>query len=284
MVNKLAFAKRFLLPVTPLVAGSILAQLAVGIAASPSLATTLAFSEARFEIDNFSHNPLDVLTFTDTDTVTIATSGQVTADANAFATFINNPFESPFANNSSFSTTNGEGSNYSGLARSFAAVIGYNFFVEEGETFSFDFNSSLDLEASIDNPEIESAIANGTLSFNLYNSNDSNNMMLLDSFTISSNLNSVNGYSQDSQASTNITLNSDLELTSAGDTPQSASNLIDGQFSRYFDSSTDLTLIETKENEASVFAVPEPRNALGFILFGLISVGYKVRKKCLQRR
>ncbi len=42
MVNKLRFAKRFLLLLTPIVTGSALAELVVGIAASPSLAATLA--------------------------------------------------------------------------------------------------------------------------------------------------------------------------------------------------------------------------------------------------
>ena len=61
MVNQLGFAKRFLLLVTPIATSSALAPLALSIAASPSLAATLASSEARFEIDKFSHNLLKSL-------------------------------------------------------------------------------------------------------------------------------------------------------------------------------------------------------------------------------
>ena len=285
MVNKLGFAKRFLLLVTPLVTSSAIAQFAVGIAASPSLAATLASSEASFNIDNFSHNPLDVFTLADTDTSTITTSAQVTAEADAFATFINNPSESPYASNSSFSRANGEGSNYYlGQAQSLAGVIGYNFLVGDGETFSFDFDGFLRLETSIDNLKSESANAAGELSFNLYDSTDSNNMMFLDSFTISSNLTTPgDGDFLDSQVSNNITLTSDSEPTSFGGTQESASALVEGQFSRYFANSTDLTLIEVKTNEASV-TVPEPSSTLGLLLFCLIGVGYKVRRKHLEQR
>lgn len=283
MVDKLRFTKRFLLLVTPLVTSSALAQLAVSIAASPSLAATLASSEAEFQIDNFSNNPLNVFTLTDTSTLAIATSAQVVAEADAFALFVNNPSEPPFALNSSFSRANGEGSNYLGQAQSLAAVIGYNFLIGEGETFSFDFDGFLGLETSIDNSQLESANAAGNLSFNLYDSSDSNNLRFLDSFKVSSNLTTPGDDDfLDLQVTNNINLTSDLN--SSGGMQEFASASVQGQYSRYFPNSANLTLIEVKTNEASVAAIPEPRSTLGLLLFCLIGIGYKVRRNQLQRR
>lgn len=51
-----------------------------------------------------------------------------------------------------------------------AEVIGYNFLIGDGETFSFDFQGFLDLETSIDELQTESASAAGTLSLELYDS------------------------------------------------------------------------------------------------------------------
>ena len=66
--------------VTPIIASAVFLPL-------PSIAATLASSEARVEIGNFSHNPIDVQAITNTNTQTIATNGQVTANANAEAVF-----------------------------------------------------------------------------------------------------------------------------------------------------------------------------------------------------
>ena len=285
MVKKLGLAKRFLLLVTPILTGSALAQLALGIAASPSLAATIAFSKATEEIDNFSHNPLDVSTLTDTYTNTIATSGQVIAEADAEADFLTNPSKPPYAYSSSFSTANGEGSNYSGVAQSLAEVIGYNFLVGNGETFSLDFKAILDLETSIDNPASEGASADGNLSLQLYDSTNRDNWIYLDSFTLSGNLTTLgDGDSLDYYKSASITFNPSGSSfdNSFGGTQEFADASVQGSFSRTFDSSTYLTLVEVKTNQATV-QVPEPSSTLGLLFFGLIGVGYRVRRKHLER-
>lgn len=278
MVNQLGFAKRFLLLVTPIATSSALAPLALSIAASPSLAATLASSEARFDIDKFSHNLLKTETFTDTDTFTDATSRQATAEAEAFAEFIQLP---PSASNSSFSTTNGDGSNYFGQAESLAAVIGYNFLVREGETFSFDFKGSLNLKTSIDDSQTESASAAGDLSLVLIDNTD---QVVLDFFTLSGALTTPGDGDDDflsPDKSANITLipSGTSFDTSFGGKQEFVKSSVQGKFSRTFNSLTSLTLVEAKSNQANVAAVPEPSTILASLFFCLAGLGYKMRSK-----
>ena len=136
------FTNSFLLLITPI------APL-VGLTTSPLLAATLGSSEARVEIGNFSHDPSEVLILAETYAETFASNGGVTAEAVNDLFVVDSPF---YADNSSFSRTNGNGSEYSGIAQSTAAVVGYNFRVNSGETFSFNFNAGLNLATSIDNP------------------------------------------------------------------------------------------------------------------------------------
>ena len=267
---QLNFAQCFLLLLTPI------APLVVS---TPSLAATLGISEATVNLNNFSHNPLDVLTLTDTFTDTFATDGQVNADANAVAHFITNP---PIANNSSLSTVNGNGSAYSGSAESIAAVIGYDFSVNQGETFSFNFDADLDLRTSIDNPQFETANATGKITLELYDTTNQNNWLHLDSFTLSGNLTSLgdNDY-LNHHTSNSIKLNpSGMMDTSFGSKQESANASVQGNFSRTFDSLTTLTLVEVKNNQASV-SVPEPSSFLGLLL-GVIGVGYRITSKAVS--
>jgi len=286
MVNKLVFAQRFLLLVTPLVTGSVLAPLVIGIGASPSQAATLAASEAIVELNNFNHNPTSVGTLTNTNTVTFASNGSVTAeaDANALANFDpNNPPEG--FSNVSLSKTSGEGGSYFGLAQNLAGVIGYNFVVGSGETFSFDSQDILDLATSVDNSKFESASADGNTALKLYDSTDPNNLLPLDYLTISGNLATPgNSNSLAVDRSADISFNS--SETSVWGTKQSAEVSVQGSLSRTFDRETHLTLEEFKTNQASVgVPVPEPSNDLALPFgFGLVCFGETVRRKAFGAR
>lgn len=274
-MQNLNFSRGFMLLITPIT------PLVLSVTSSPSLAATLASSEATVNISNFSTNPSDILTLADTDTDTFASNGSVTADADAVATFIQNPSS---AANSSFSITNGDGSEYFGFAKSQAAVIGYNFLVNSGETFSFDFVTDLNLKTSIDNPQFESANATGNIVLKLYDTTNGDNWIDLDSFTIVANLaTSGNNDYLYYDASDSITLSkSDYSDTSFGGNQETAEVSTEGSFSRTFENLTNLTLVEVKTNEASV-SVPEPSTILGLVL-GMIGIGYRITNKAFRVR
>ena len=244
--------------------------------AIPGWASTLSSSESIFKINNFSALPLDVTTLHDTNTQAIAPNGLVKSNASANALFLTNESNqsSSQANGSSVSVVSGSGHNYSGLAQSVAQIIGYTFQIKSGETFSFDFDSSLNLNTSIDQPEIEAATAIGTVSLGLYESADPTNLTLLDFLTLSSNLGTPGSRTLTVDQSTGITfsskqssLNSLLESNQA-----SASASVQGRLSRSFTSPTSLVLIEYGFNQASV-VVPEPSTVLAsLVCLGLVGV------------
>ncbi|NEP32156.1 hypothetical protein [Moorena sp. SIO3B2] len=266
-MNK-TIAKKFLLFAT--VTGSVLA-------AAPSLAATFALSKGSFDFRNFSTDPLEVVTMSEADTFVISTGGEVIVEANAESNF--NP-DSPDplqrARNKSLSTAEGEGSNYRGIAESFAGLIGYNFFVDAGETFSFDFNGFLDLITMIDNPPAESASAEGTVVFELYDTNDLSTP--IDFFALSGNLETL-GYDDFlvSAHSDNVFAYNDFTKLFGG-TEEFALADVQGYYERTFETATYLTLVEAKTNKVTVKA-PESSNLLGLLFFGLLSIGYRVKTK-----
>ena len=271
MKQHLGLINRIFLLATPVMASSMLVAL-------PSQAATFGSSEATFNIENFNRNPLGIRTITDTVTNAISTDGQVNANADANANFEVDPNPAlTFASNSSVSEAQGQGVSYLGEGQSFAGVIGYDFLVQPGETFSFDFNGLLDLKTSIDNPTAENATANGLLKFELY---DNENNSLLDSFTIAGNLATPgNDDALDLKQSSSITLDPGQTSynTSFGGTQEFAQAAVKGNYSRNFDKSTYLTLVETKTNQVRVQA-PEPSTVLG-LLFGCGMFGMTISAK-----
>lgn len=265
------FAKGCLLLISPI---------APVIVSTPSLAATIGRTDATVNINNFSHNPDEVLTLTDTFTDTFATNGQVNTDVDAVANFFTNP---PSANNTSFSRVDGNGSEYFGSAESVAGVIGYDFSLKPGETFSFDFDAALNLTTSIDNPQFEAANAQGTISFKLYDTTNQDNWLDLDYFTLSGLISSGNNDYLNYDKSDSISLNqSGIIDNHFGGKQESANASIQGSFSRTFDNSINLTLVEVKNNQASV-SVPEPSSFLGLLL-GVIGMGYKITSKAVSSR
>ena len=229
-------------------------------------------------MENFSHRPLSVSTITDTTSFVTASNGQVVAVADANANFVSG-IPQPFASNFSSSTVSGNGNSYFGQADSFAAVIGYNFFVGGGETFSFNFKAGLNLATSIDNSQFESAVAGGSIVLELYDTTNANNWVYLDSFTLTGGLTTVgNDDFLNVGASDSITLNSKtVVLNSAlAGKQESTEAFTQGSYARTFNNFTNLALVEAKQNRAAV-AVPEPSNIIGTIL-GFAIVGYKFKR------
>lgn len=249
--------------------------LVLTLGAAPTIAATFASSETTVTIDNFSHNPFDSDVITDTFTSTFATDGSVNADAEAVSSFVTAP---PSSFNSTFSTTDGTGNQYTGTADSFAGVLG-NFNVNSGETFSFNFAADLNLSTSVDNPQTEFATASSAITFAVYDTSDVDNWVLLDSFEISSNINTTGDDFLDFNDSNSNQFNFyDVSLNpNFGGDREGASASTEGIFSRTFDRTTNLTLVEVKENRSSV-AVPEPSIVAGTIL-AILAVGYRARNK-----
>lgn len=280
MNQKSGLTKGIFLCFTPLVTSSLFAV-------SPSLAATFASSEAQANLDNFSHIPLSVSTLTDTNIFTVATDGQVTVDATAFVRFTAASLAETEAENLSLSVSEGEGSNYFGLAQSFAELVGYEFQVGADETFAFDFNTFLQLETSINDPSSEQASSTGSVDFELYDSTDTTNLRLLDFFNLSGIVTSENSDFLDFTKSSSFSLNSDETSfdTVTGDTVTGTEELakasVSGKYSRTFKSPISLTLVETKINQTSV-QVPESSSLIGLLSFGLLCFGYGVKTTGLR--
>lgn len=268
--QKLGSAHRSLLSITSIVAST-------AIASSPVLAATLANSEAQFQLNNFSHKPQTTSTFADTKGFTTAAppGGDVRNSARSLAFF---PPQTPSALSSSFSLSFGEGRNYSGEVQSEAQVLG-TFAIEAGETFSFDFASSLDLETSIQDPQTEGATAAGDISLLLLD-----NATVLDDFLVLGNL-STPGDTSDfllSDISDNITLTNNSQTTSFGGNEEFATISVRGSFERSFNRPTNLTLIQGQMNSASVadppVSVPEASFGLALLVLSAVSTLKRILK------
>jgi len=274
MALKLGCGFNLLLSFTPLIGG-------LSVANSPILAATLASYNAAVSIENFSTAPLGITVFTNAQRYAVSESGEVstTATASAIANF--NPDQPPqgFFNFSN-SRAAGEGSNYLGLAQSMAGIIGYDFSVAKDQSFSFNFDLSLELETSIDTPPVEGASASGEVFFEL---RDSNDWSLLDSLSISGNIDSLGDDYIDTLLSDNIKLTSDSTPNkSFGGKQEYAYASLIGKFSRKFDRDINLTLIEVKRNEVLVKA-PEPNNTVALFSLCLLGIGLDAYSK-LKRK
>jgi hypothetical protein len=280
MKLNLKLAQRLFLCAAPFVTGSVLTAL-------PGSAATLAGSGAEFTLSNFSHNPVDTSTFTDTKTLTISSvsepeasdglddaesyaligpSVQVVATANAVSTFpVASLPELTQASNVTYSLAQGDaegtGASYSylGIAESTAQFVGYNFNVGAGETFSFDVAGLFGLYTSRDNVITETTSAFSNISFLLYDTSDLKNP--LDFFTFSALLdnpsaeaaNPVNNFlSFAGSENSNFQPEQVAFNASFGEKEQSVFGFVQGTFSRFFDKFTSLMLVGVKSNEASV--------------------------------
>lgn len=267
-----------------LLATPLVSSLTVGIA--PSSAATRAGSTAQISIKNFSHRPTETDTSTDTNTSRIANNGVVINQASADPAFISN-CEQLLATNLSNSEVTGTGINYTGSAQSQATVIG-DFYIDAKETFSFGAITDLNLFASVDNRQSERAIATGSIFLGLI---DTVTNILLDSFQMSGDLNSSQGFTRNLYRSSDNFDFGAIKLTlrppyAQGNTIQSVLFTSLWRYSRTFDSATSLRLVEIQNNfaevqaEAPAEAVPEPSTILGTALFfGFLVRALKLKNK-----
>ncbi|MEG4058501.1 MULTISPECIES: PEP-CTERM sorting domain-containing protein [unclassified Microcoleus] len=266
-----------------LLATPLVTSLSVGIA--PSSAATIAGSAAAVTIYNLSHPLTEIGTVTNIYTPTTANTSSVISQANAEAFFISNCHEL-LAANLSESQVIGSGNNYLGLAQSQAAVIG-DFSIKAKETFSFTVQTILHLLTSVSNPQSERASATGSISFALI---DTVSKILLDSFELGIGLHSFKApelsLSYNLAGKFNPT-KINFAFLAQGNTT-SLSLYTSGVYSRTFDSTTNLRLVEVKNNMAVAQAqpvpeaepVPEPTTILGTALF----FGFLTKRRKLKNQ
>ena len=268
-MSKIGFTKKVLTVLTPVIAGS-------AFIAPAAEAATFARSQSDAVFSQFSIVPTFQEVFTDTQTETISANGEVSANSEASAEFIAIP---PTATNFSKSEAQGSGEEYSGFGGSLAQVIGNFLMTEEtaSQPFAFNFELNLNLATEVDDSATETANALGEITFLLYGGTDPGNLTLLDFFTVGAELNSSN--SQDFLVynnSANVSLsNSTTFSPTFGGLTESATAFIKGSYQRNFEAGTYLTLVETKVNEVSAQAVPEPSTILAIALSGAVGAALK---------
>ena len=260
---------------------TILPTLATAAIATPSVqAATFSLSETQIDFFDFSSpEATDLTVTTNTNAVTVATQGQVAAQANAEAVFLDSP---PIAGNFANSTVSGSGTDYWGTAQSDASVTG-RFAVKN--SFSFSFQALLNLYSSVDDATAESTRASGEVLFQLFDSTNPQKLTLLDTFSLSGALDSTSPHDFLKTASSPyLTLFPTSNITqSFGGNQEFATATIEGVYQRTFTAPLFITLVESKRSQTDASApvnagaVPEPFTILGT----MISIGYGV---VLKRR
>jgi hypothetical protein len=261
----------------PILIGTVLAS-------SPSLAATFAFSQGNVTIDNFSKNPYRVGVETNAEIFVSENGGEAYADAFAEANFVADPDVVANADNSSTSVAEGTGRSFFALGESSARVIG-DFWIEAGETLSFDFLVDFNLETSIDRDSGESANAKGNVSFFIFETTAQGTpIFLLDYFGVSGNLETPGNndfFTPTDNSMSNFTLVDSLVNKSFGGGEEYVSAFFDGSYQKAFggDRTRNLRLVEFKTNYAQVQSTPEPSTTLAFLLFSALGVatGFKSR-------
>jgi len=150
------------------------------------------------------------------------------------------------------------------VAQTQAAAIG-DFDIDAAETFSFNFQTLLDLLTSVDNGQSERSSARGSISFGLINTVTN---IRLDSFQLASGLDSSSGLYLNLSASNSFYHTANFNFMAEG---IAAKSLLytSGVYLPTFDSPTNLRLVEVNNNiaKAEAEAVTEPITVLGTAIF-----------------
>lgn len=239
--------------IAPVIAGSTFAIL-------PAQAATFSLSEGDTVLTNFSQEPYSTDVSTTTKTRTFAALGESIATAAADAIFLNTTPELPATGaGSTSSTAEGTGTIYKATSSSQSTVVG-KFLVPLGTAFTFDFTSSLTLQAALDTPQTETAESLGHTFFNLI---DTNSGRVLDSFGLTGSISFLNPSSNaiTFQSGKGVTEAEITQNTTSTDSLLSATMNVVGKYVRTFQhfcgsigKSIDLTLIEVNKNLAKVAA------------------------------
>ena len=239
---------------------SLMMTTGFAIASAPSLAATLAFADANFLIDNFSHRPNTTSATVDTNTFTNADPGSsIDTFADAYSIFLNSPAQNSLAYNTTSNVGVGEGLKYLGTTQSKAKVVG-EFALGENQSFGFNFAGDLQLKTSIDTFFKETANAAGNIYFLVLDTTDSKKINILDRFLLSGNL-STPGLPDFlfAKKSSRVQFNNFSKQKSFGGKEESALGSVTGTYQRFFKKPTNITLIEVKQNSTK----QEAKNIFG---------------------
>lgn len=248
----------------------------------PAWAMSFANAETTLTIESFSSFPLAVETFTWFDTEAISGSGRVESSADADADFvIDQLLGTSIAMTSVVSSVEGQNGSYSGFGQGVAQAFGGTFSVDTDETFSFNFNATLEANASVDAPEVEQATATSEVFWGLYNNEGFDPSNFVDTIpiaflsisntldTLGQNIEPIVEFSSGVTFKTNTVFLSPIALD-----PQ-ASAIAKGSFSQTFSSPTTFTLVASTanrsassriDNDSTGTAVPEPSMTLALLL------------------
>ena len=244
--------------------------------AAPVQAAAFSSVSGNFQID-FLSSPLEIGTFTDTDSNAVSGGGLIEVSGDADADFevlsTGGVLEA-----SVFSSAEGSDGAFFGFSESLALSDGL-FSFEADETFSFTFSGSLELNTEIDDAEQESAFASGEFGLFLLNESDPNaEQEFLQIFTFLETLGSEEEPLIASQGNFDIT---SLDITQAlGGLEEFTRIDFAGTYSQTFDSPTDIRLLEASlfsavDVVADATEVPDPG-----VLWGVISVcGYGLLRR-----
>lgn len=294
------FAKKIILRVTPVVATWILAS-------APGLAASLAGSFGELTFTNFNRESTAFETINGANVSAASNSDDSAVDFDNFSRTTSEP--SPLEiSNIADSLVFGEGSSYTASATTTPRFFA-NFDVNRNDTLSFNFTAYVGLEASVDQPGVETANAAGDVSFylvdttgisadrrlNFLNSTqlDPNQIPqnnILDSFTLAANIDALgkNNFVNNTNSG-NINFNSNSSISSVAPTDDLTGSqaisrsLFEGSVERSFNEDKNVTLFAFKNTKSNV-RVPEPETALGSILFAaLIVVAMRARNKANKK-
>ncbi|MBD2359484.1 PEP-CTERM sorting domain-containing protein [Tolypothrix sp. FACHB-123] len=254
----------------------------------PSQAASIAVSEAKMSMYNFSYtipttSTLLPITFTDAnrDTFRLPIDGEVFTDADADANVTVDDFldlpKVTNVENYSVSQGYGVGNSYYGYAQSSALAKAHNLEISKNTTFSFDFDAALTLFTYIDNAENEKAKADGNIYLEVF---DQTNGNVLDSLRIWGRLTAIGNqdfltYEKSANQSFDV---SDTIETDYEETLKVAVAVITGRYSRSFDRDMVLGIRELKSNSVSV-QVPEPLSCGGMVIAGVMGWWMKRKRK-----
>jgi hypothetical protein len=254
-------ALRFAIGAVGLLGSSVFGQV------SAANAATLARASVSAALFDFSHQPLagDAETFK--DAFATGLPGSVQADAIADAEFFTKPAVT--GRNIAGSIARGNGNApYQAAAESSASITGFDFTVGANETFQFDWQTNLFVEAVSDRPSQERSFAGGLFGLGIYTRDANNRLQLVDTLSLLGNDDALGLTKFDLQQTQGFTVRQ---------TASASERLLQGRYAKTVAQATQFTVLELKQTKVAV-AVPEPSMLIALGTIGALGLGLRRRQ------